>query len=358
MSSKDGSQTWKVASVVTFYMSAALVMVFVNKAVMISSPELPLLFLLIQLSLAVVLLHGAAVMTTKVEIPKLELKTAKKLAPVTIVNVVGLVFNLLCLRGVDASFFQIARGLQLPLTIIVSSLHGRSLPSKLVIGASAIVTTGFFIGLAPNAIIADRAHEAPSYLSIIYGVLSSLFIAIHAVLIKLSLPHAQNSTIQLAYWQNLGSALLLAPFILFQGELSKLAELRSTPSWNAEVFLWGSIVTGVFGFLLCVAGLLSIKITSPVTHMFSSAARSAIQTLLGVWLFNDLFTANRAISILLIAAGTMFYTWVKSIEGAPAPARPPPDVAKDDVEARAAIRMNQIDEEVHDWQDEKGRQSV
>lgn len=77
-----------------------------NKAVMISSPELPLLFLLIQLSLAVVLLHGVAVMTTKVEIPKLELKTAKKLAPVTIVNVVGLVFNLLCLRGVDASFFQ------------------------------------------------------------------------------------------------------------------------------------------------------------------------------------------------------------------------------------------------------------
>ena len=77
-----------------------------NKAVMISSPELPLLFLLIQLSLAVILLHGAAVLTTKVEIPKLELKTAKKLAPVTIVNVVGLVFNLLCLRGVDASFFQ------------------------------------------------------------------------------------------------------------------------------------------------------------------------------------------------------------------------------------------------------------
>ena len=67
---------------------------------------------------------------------------------------------------------------------------------------------------------------------------------------------------------------------------------------------------------------------------------------------------NRAISILLIAAGTMFYTWVKSIEGAPAPARSPPDLAKDDVEARAAIRMNQIDEEVHDWQDEKGRQAT
>ncbi|KAI8990456.1 hypothetical protein BD414DRAFT_483702 [Trametes punicea] len=349
MDSKD-HQTWQVAGVVTFYMSAALVMVFVNKAVMISSPDLPLLFLLIQLTLAVVLLHGASVITSKVEIPKLELRTAKKLAPVTIVNVVGLVFNLLCLRGVDASFFQIARGLQLPLTIVVSSLHGRSLPSRLVISAAAIVTTGFFIGLAPNSLSVDRLHEAPSRLSIIYGVLSSLFIAIHAVLIKYSLPHAQNSAIQLAYWQNLGSALMLAPFILLQGELSKLSELMTTPTWNAEVFVWGSIVTGIFGFLLCVAGLLSIKITSPVTHMFSSAARSAIQTLLGVWLFNDLLTANRAISILLIALGTMFYTWVKSIENTPAPAKAS---LKDDVEANAAVHMDRIEGEVHDWQDEK-----
>ncbi|KAJ2988456.1 hypothetical protein NUW54_g9108 [Trametes sanguinea] len=338
MEGKDTTHTMKVAGVVTFYMAAALVMVFVNKAVMISSPDLPLLFLLIQLTLAVVLLHGASIITTKVEIPKLELKTAKKLAPVTLVNVVGLVFNLLCLRGVDASFFQIARGLQLPLTIIVSGrlcwiLHRPS--SELHFG-----------GPPP------RSSQSPLYR---LRLLSSLFIAIHAVLIKYSLPHAQNSAIQLAYWQNLGSALLLAPFILLQGELSKLAELTSSPTWNAEVFVWGSIVTGVFGFLLCVAGLLSIKITSPVTHMFSSAARSAIQTLLGVWLFNDLLTVNRAVSILVIAAGTMFYTWVKSTENTPAPARPTMAPPKDDIEANGGTQMEHIDGEVHDWQDEKRR---
>ncbi|KAI0361415.1 hypothetical protein OH77DRAFT_1392280 [Trametes cingulata] len=356
MDGKDSStQTWQVAGVVSFYMSAALVMVFVNKAVLNSSPDLPLFFLLIQLTLAVVLLHGAAFLTKKVEIPKLEWRTAKKLAPVTIVNVVGLVFNILCLRGVDASFFQIARGMVLPLTIIVSSIHGRSLPSLRVLLAAAIVTAGFFIGVAPNSASTDRWHEAPSRLAIAYGVLSSLFIAIHAVLIKLSLPHAQNSTIQLAYWQNLGSALLLGPFILLQGELSKLGQLVRTPEWNAEVFVWGSIITGVFGFLLCVAGLLSIKVTSPVTHMFSSAARSAIQTLLGVWLFKDLFTANRAISILVIAVGTMYYTWVKSVETAPAPTRPAPLAPKDDIEANGGIRLAQIEEEVHDWQDEKRR---
>ncbi|RPD55920.1 hypothetical protein L226DRAFT_528539 [Lentinus tigrinus ALCF2SS1-7] len=332
-------QRWQVAAVVSFYMGAALVMVFVNKAVLNSSPDLPLLFLLIQLVLAVVLLHGAARITPKVEIPTMEMRTAKKLVPVTTVNVIGLVFNILCLRGVEASYFQIARGLVLPLTIIVSSIHGRSLPSLRVVLAAFAVALGFFVGVAPDS-TASHWREAPSQMSIIYGVLSSLFIAIHAVLIKYSLPFAQNSTIQLAYWQNLGSAIMLAPFILFQGELSKLAELLHNPDWNAEVFMWGSLVTGIFGFLLCVAGLLSIKVTSPVTHMFSSAARSAIQTLLGVWLFNDLLTRNRVASILIIAAGTMYYTWVKSVETAPPPPRTSPT---DDVEASAGALLNDMD---------------
>ncbi|CAL1695030.1 unnamed protein product [Somion occarium] len=298
-SKDDVKQSLKVAGVVAFYMGAALVMVFVNKAVLNSSPDLPLLFLLIQLILAVVLLHAGAFITPKIEIPQLELKTAKKLMLVTLVNVIGLVFNILCLRGVEASFFQIARGLVLPLTIFVSSASTSSLPSIRVILAAIVVTFGFLVGVAPESLENVRQMaSAPSGISIFYGVVSSLFIAVHAVLIKSSLPHVHSSTIQLAYWQNLGSSLFLAPFILIQGEHLRLLELIRTPSWNGNVFAWGSFITGVFGFLLCVAGLLSIKVTSPITHMFSSAARSVLQTLLGVWLFNDLLTLNRGLSIL------------------------------------------------------------
>ncbi|KZT75032.1 hypothetical protein DAEQUDRAFT_720244 [Daedalea quercina L-15889] len=322
----EAPEPWKVAAVVSFYMGAALVMVFVNKAVLNSSPELPMLFLFIQLTLAVILLHGAAFASATVQIPRLDTQTAKRLTPLILVNVIGLVFNTLCLRGVDASFFQIARGLVLPLTIAVSSMHTRTTPSMRVLLAATIVSIGFFVGVAPSSLpsFSVEATSTPSRstasgLSIFYGVLSSVFIAVHSVLIKMSLPHANNSTIQLAYWQNLGSALFLAPVILLQGELGKLSELRGIPSWNGSIFVWGSLITGVFGFLLCVAGLLSVKVTSPITHMFSSAARSVIQTLLGVWLFNDLLTTNRAASILVITLGTVYYTWVKAVETAPRP---------------------------------------
>ena len=241
-----------------------------NKAVLNAAPDLPLLYLLNQLVIAVVLLHGASALTAKVQIPKLEIRTAKKLFPVVAVNIIGLVFNTLCLRGVEASFFQIARGMVLPLTILVSSVHTHTRPSFTVLIATGIVTFGFLTGISPNKDL--PASASPSVISLIYGMLSSFFIAVHAVLIKASLPHCNNSTIELAYWTNLGSALMVAPFILLNGELGTLVDLTRSVEWDGRTFAYGSVITGVFGFLLCVAGLLSIKITSPITHMFSSVS--------------------------------------------------------------------------------------
>jgi len=89
-------------------------------------------------------------------------------------------------------------------------------------------------------------------------------------MVKASLSYCDNSTIQLAYWTNAGSAILLAPFVLLREEPAKIMELSAGSDWHMNVFIVGSLVTGAFGFLLCVAGLLSIKVTSPITHMFSS----------------------------------------------------------------------------------------
>jgi GDP-fucose transporter C1 len=72
-----------------------------------SSPDIPLLFLFIQLVVAVVLLHLSATISSRIEIPALDHKVAIKLIPVVSVNIIGLVFNILCLRDVEASFFQV-----------------------------------------------------------------------------------------------------------------------------------------------------------------------------------------------------------------------------------------------------------
>jgi hypothetical protein len=66
-------------------------------------------------------------------------------------------------------------------------------------------------------------------------VLSSLFIALHGVLIKSSLPHVNESTIKLAWWTNLGSALALAQCIIFSGNV---VPARSRRCWHNGRKLW------------------------------------------------------------------------------------------------------------------------
>ena len=85
-----------------------------NKTVLNSTPDTPLLFLFLQLIIAVVFLHISALFSSRIEIPQWDLYTAKKLLPVVTINIVGLVFNTLCLREVEATFFQV------PISIIFS----------------------------------------------------------------------------------------------------------------------------------------------------------------------------------------------------------------------------------------------
>jgi len=62
---------------------------------------------------------------------------------------------------------------------------------------------------------------------------------------------------------------------------------------------------------------LSVKVTSPITHMVSSAARGVLQTALGIWFFGDILTVNKTLSVGTILAGSIWYTWIKHVESTP-----------------------------------------
>lgn len=355
----------KVAAVVGFYMVSALVMVFVNKAVLTSSPDLPFTFLFIQLIIALGLLHllaaivpQASGLKPKVALPEITAEMAYRMLPVVGVGIVALVFNTLCLRTVDASFFQIARGLLLPCTILVTSMHTRLAPRSPVIRAAALVTAGFFIGISPSSFFKSGQGAAitrpdmgssgaggevvagdviggeigflglsgmddEKVLALVYGTLSALMTAVHAVMVKGAIRALEGSVLRLTYWSNFLSAAFLLPCIIFSGELPIFYSriLFPTPSASLTLyaislerttFILGSLLTGLFGFLLGLAGVLSIKVTSPVTHMVSSALRSVLQTILGVVVFGEIVSGRRGASIGVITLGAGYYTWVMS----------------------------------------------
>jgi GDP-fucose transporter C1 len=132
-------------------------MVTVNKAVLISSP-IPIFFLFCQLSIAVVLLLLCRTLRL-LSLPAWNTNTALRLWPLIAVNVLGLIFNNLCLQYVDASFYQIARGLVLPITVVLSFAMQSSPPSMHATLCCVGITLGFAVGVMYDNHASARAGQ-------------------------------------------------------------------------------------------------------------------------------------------------------------------------------------------------------
>ncbi|KAG0149979.1 hypothetical protein CROQUDRAFT_668870 [Cronartium quercuum f. sp. fusiforme G11] len=294
-----------VVGTVTFYLVAALVMVMVNKWVLNSIPA-PLFFLFCQLVIAVILLKACAWFGI-FSLPVVHLAVCKALVPLITINVLGLTFNTYCLQYVDSSFYQVARGLILPFTVLASYLFLGTRSSLKIHISIAIVCIGFVLGVSSERLTV-------SHLGVALGVFSSLTTSIHAIIMKQALSKV-SGTIDMTYYTNLLSAFVILPLIIIMGETGTVLELVKTDgAGGLRTFLVGTVVTGIFGFLICVAGVLSIKVTSPVTHMISSAVRGVFQTALSALIFGDVITTGRLGSIVIILAGSIYYTWVKDQE--------------------------------------------
>ncbi len=159
--------------------------------------------------------------------------------------------NNYCLKYVDASFYQIARGLVLPLTVFFSVFFLRnSRPSVRIFVACGIVTVGFFVGVFLDGSYSSRTDgKGPSFLGIFFGILSSMTTAAHAVVIKKSLEVVNGDAIELSWYSNALSSVLLLPLIVLAGEVPDILAFINTPvvlsTGNSPLttFLWGSLIT-------------------------------------------------------------------------------------------------------------------
>jgi len=221
----------------------------------------------------------------------------------------------------------------LPFTVLIMHFHMKKPSSLQVVGACAIVCIGFLTGVSGEIKL--------SWLGVFFGVTSSITTAFHAVLIKDSLDIVNQNTMDLVFYNNVLTAVFLLPLILLSGEISPFIEnvvFSPQPEVRLQffigllitvwtcfcfvfVFFWtvdtnthSDVLQGLFGYLINVAGFLQIKVTSPLSHMISSAVRGVLQTVIAVWLFGDSITSGKAAGIALILIGSSYYTYVKSKE--------------------------------------------
>ncbi|PCH37287.1 hypothetical protein WOLCODRAFT_158006 [Wolfiporia cocos MD-104 SS10] len=118
-----------------------------------------------------------------------------------------------------------------------------------------------------------------SAVGVTFGVVSSMITVLHSIVIKKALNVVKGSALHLLWYTNLLSTILLAPILVLAGELPGimcllfgLNEALLSEMSTLVTFTLSLAITGVFGFLMSIMRLLSIKVTSPITHMVSSMA--------------------------------------------------------------------------------------
>jgi GDP-fucose transporter C1 len=135
-------------------------------------------------------------------------------------------FSNYTLKYVDASFYQVARGLVLPFTVLVSGVILHTRPSLRIFISCGIVTVGFFCGVFLDGKPLDTTPGTTNTLliGILFGVASSTITATHSVVIKQSLSVVNGSAILLSWYTNVLSIFVLAPIVML-GEGSSVLKL-------------------------------------------------------------------------------------------------------------------------------------
>jgi GDP-fucose transporter C1 len=302
-----------VAVVVAFYWVVSILLVFLNKVAMSGSLDLdaPLFLTWTQIVLAVV---GCIIIgfikpyfpQTLAFFPSFEYKSdlAMKCAPLTFVFVGMIVFNNLCLKYVEVSFYQIARSLTIVFNVILSYVVLKESTSRASLITVGIVVFGYILGCDGEVNF--------SWIGVMFGVTASVFVAMNSIMVKRTMALFKGDSFLLLIYSNV-NAMIAMPFIfLFAGEVPAIynsGAFKSGFFWNVVIF------TGVFGFLINIATFMQIEYTSALSHNVSGTAKSGLQTILAYGIWGTEVTVNGILGNIFVLGGSLLYAYVRHVEG-------------------------------------------
>lgn len=228
----------------------------------------------------------------------------KKVLPLSVTFVGTVALSNVCLKFVQVSTYQVARGLTLVFTATLSYFILGELQHFATILACAVVMMGFFTGsLDPSTLSLTAAFA---------GGFSSMFQALYNVAVKNALPCVHNDANLLLYYNLSLSAFIFLPVIYLVGESSVWSELQWNPAAPNFFSQWGSLaLSGILSTLINVSSYWCIRCTSPLTYNIVGITKSVVQSAGGIVFLGDTITPRSILSITLTLLGSSWYSLTK-----------------------------------------------
>lgn len=232
----------------------------------------------------------------------------RALIPLVGVFLAMLATNNICLRYVDVTFYQVVRSLTIIFSVIFTRLLLPECAKQLtysVVACCAIVFVGF-LGATLGELSTSFALSFPG---VIFGVLSSVFVALFSIYQKKSLPIVNDDEWLLLWYNSFLSAIIMFPFVILEVVWLPPTAVASV----AGVAPLGLLVaiSGVLGFLISIAGFMSVKITTPLTHTISTTVKACLQTILAVLLLGERMQLLTVGGIATTIIGSIWYSQIK-----------------------------------------------
>lgn len=292
---------------VGFYWVISISMVFVNKT-LLSSPtgkiDAPFFITWYQCLVTVVAVYAMG-QAGVANVPKFELRPSvvRQMVSLSVVFTSMIVFNNLCLKYVEVSFYQVARSLTIVFNVVFDFVVLGQVTSLPAIGCCALVVSGFLLG--------NDQELRWSLQGVVFGVASSFFVAMNSIMVKKKFRLVDNDPWKLTLYNNVNATILFLPLIVLSGEVNVVATAANvrTPQF------WGLMTIGGFlGVAISFATAAQIKYTSPLTHNVSATAKAAAQTVLALGIYRNPITALGGLSVAVVLAGSLSYTLVRRAE--------------------------------------------
>eukprot|EP00762_Andalucia_godoyi_P004489 ANDGO_08178.mRNA.1 GDP-fucose transporter 1 len=305
---KEMSQSFKIASVITFYFIVSMSVVFLNKFILSYSafkfpfPIFVSWFQMIVALVCIIFCGELSKYTSFQFIPAFEfnIDTARTVAPLTGIFVAMILFNNLCLQYVEVSFYQVARSLTIVFNIFFTYTILGKTTSMRSMQCCGVVVIGYILG--------SVGEVRFSWAGLIFGLLSSVFVSVYSIYVKRTLDYLENNEGRLMIYNTVLACIFLFPFVFFSGELDYI---RNVPFLNVGAFWAVMVLTAVFGFLINIATFLQIKFTSPLTNTISGTAKACVQTVLGTVFFGNEISFLNGLGTLISISGSLLYSLVR-----------------------------------------------
>lgn len=304
------SKVWTIFIVVAFYWVISITTVFVNKILLSSDIvrlDAPFFITWFQCFISALYYFFYGLLNREnVKYSAFSFKIVKTVLPLSIIFSSMIVFNNLCLKLVDVSFYYIGRSLTTVFNVMLTYFVLHEKTSLRTCYCCIIIIFGFWLGVDQEQFIGTF-----SLVGTFYGILASLSVAYYSIKVKEVLPHIDSTIWLLSYYNNIYSCILFLPLILISGEIEVLLMYEQLNS----IYIWLLlIVSGLCGLTIGYATTLQIKVTSPLTHNISGTAKACAQTVIASYYYNEIKPGLWWLSNWIVLVGSAAYTRIKQKE--------------------------------------------